>query len=192
MGPLWPRLPEAKNNRFYPEKVNDVMPLLNAATGEKMKDVPLGRIVRVSRRKMRALCKGGLDVRYGKEVVGITYEKGGKGVTLNFADGEVATGMMVVGADGPHSKIRELLLGVEAAKATPLPAAMFRAHVCYHDAEKIRYILDSMHPIFSVGCHPDGIVLFNTISDVPDEDKPDDWVLQVTCSCWTMEIRGRV
>ena len=39
------------------------MPTFNGATGEKIKDIPLVRMYRVSRRKMRGLCAEGIDVQ---------------------------------------------------------------------------------------------------------------------------------
>lgn len=48
----------------------------------------------------------------------VELEPGGAGVTLRFADGSSATADAVVGADGVHSKVREILLGAERPRFT--------------------------------------------------------------------------
>jgi salicylate hydroxylase/6-hydroxynicotinate 3-monooxygenase len=55
-------------------------------------------------------------IRFDSELVGL--EPGGTGVTLRFADGTTASANAVVGADGVHSKVRELLLGAEKPRFT--------------------------------------------------------------------------
>src|SRR5262245_19784038 len=59
------------------------------------------------------------------------FDRGPSGVTLRFADGSSATVDAVIGADGVHSKVRELILGPEkprftgkVAHRTTLPTAL--------------------------------------------------------------------
>jgi salicylate hydroxylase/6-hydroxynicotinate 3-monooxygenase len=55
-------------------------------------------------------------IAYNKTLVGI--ERGGGALTLRFADGASASADAVVGADGVHSKVREILLGPEQPRFT--------------------------------------------------------------------------
>jgi len=41
-------------------------------------------------------------------------------VTVHFSDGSTYIGGILIGADGPKSKIRELLVGVEKSRNTPV------------------------------------------------------------------------
>src|SRR5947207_3362310 len=55
-------------------------------------------------------------IAYERKLVGL--DRNGAGVTLRFADGESATADAVIGADGVHSLVREILLGPEKPKFT--------------------------------------------------------------------------
>jgi len=59
------RLNEAQNDPSLVAPLQDELPLINGLTGKVMKAVPIGRTIRVSRRKMRAFCTQGLDVQVG-------------------------------------------------------------------------------------------------------------------------------
>jgi hypothetical protein len=81
-----------------------MLPLFNSETGSKLKELLVGQIIRVSRRKMRALCKEGIDVQYEKEIVGLDFDDNSKHATLILKHNTKARGTMVVGADGPPSR----------------------------------------------------------------------------------------
>ena len=51
------------------------------------------------------------------------------GVILHFKDGTTATADVVIGADGVHSKVRELLIGAEAAKPVFSGSVIYRGLV---------------------------------------------------------------
>jgi len=55
-------------------------------------------------------------IQMGRQLAGL--EQTSSGVTLRFADGSVEDADAVIGADGVHSKVRELLLGPEAPRFT--------------------------------------------------------------------------
>ena len=93
-------------------------------------------------------------IQYGKKLVGIEYGPDGVGLTAEFQDGEKLAGSMIIGADGPRSSVRDLLLGEEAAKVTPLEVVHSNVAIKYHDAEKARFVR-SAHPVFSMVTHPD-------------------------------------
>lgn len=71
-------------------------------------------------------------VHLGKKLIGL--EHGTRGVTLAFADGARATADLVIGADGVHSVVRDLLFGPESpqfsgrvAYRTTFPTALLGA-----------------------------------------------------------------
>jgi 6-hydroxynicotinate 3-monooxygenase len=55
-------------------------------------------------------------IAFDRKLAGL--ERNGAGVTLRFTDGTAATADAVVGADGVHSLVREILLGPEKPKFT--------------------------------------------------------------------------
>ena len=138
-------------------------------------------------------------LKYGKELSDISYSTDGSGVTAIFKDGEKVSGTIIVGCDGPRSSVRTFLLGEEAAKVTPLNVVHSNLAVCYHDAEKAKFVR-TIHQSFSMVTHPDcfsfiaGIrymkclrhlghhAYISIVQDVPDPDKPEDWSFQIVTS----------
>jgi hypothetical protein len=57
------RLHEAQNDLFLVPKDRDGIPIYNGLDGTVLKAIPAPRIIRVSRRKMRAFCTQGIDVK---------------------------------------------------------------------------------------------------------------------------------
>ncbi|MFF3112529.1 FAD-dependent oxidoreductase [Kitasatospora sp. NPDC057904] len=73
-------------------------------------DLPRGRLMRRAELYevlQRRLGEAGIDVRYGKRLVGV--EEGADGITARFADGTTATGDLLIGADGTRSTVRTLI-----------------------------------------------------------------------------------
>ncbi|MFJ7247207.1 FAD-dependent oxidoreductase [Kitasatospora sp. NPDC098652] len=73
-------------------------------------DLPRGRVMRraeLYRVLQRRLAGAGIQVRYGKRLVGA--EEGADGITARFADGTSATGDLLIGADGTGSTVRTLI-----------------------------------------------------------------------------------
>ena len=73
-------------------------------------------------------------IAFDKKLVGL--DRNGAGVTLRFADGSSAAADAVIGADGVHSLVREILLGPEKPKftgrvahRTVFPAALLQGFV---------------------------------------------------------------
>jgi 2-polyprenyl-6-methoxyphenol hydroxylase-like FAD-dependent oxidoreductase len=90
--------------------------------------------------------------KYDYELVGIHYTEDGTGVTAYFTNGEAVNGSIIVGSDGPQSKLRELLLGEKGA-VTSMDVVHNNMAVTYHDAEKAKFVR-SAHPVFCAAAHP--------------------------------------
>lgn len=59
---LWARLNEAQSDPFHVAPETDVLPMYNAQTGECIKNIPIPKAIRYSRRKLRAFLTQGIDV----------------------------------------------------------------------------------------------------------------------------------
>lgn len=95
----------------YHMKINDKFTVLDAKTGERTTSVgDNGELLRANRNKLRELLSEGINVHPGK--VFSHYEEKSTGeVIAYFEDGSTATGSVIVGADGAHSRVRAQLLG---------------------------------------------------------------------------------
>ncbi|KAH0543396.1 hypothetical protein FGG08_002254 [Glutinoglossum americanum] len=169
------------NDPFFIPPAKDVLQIYNGKTGEHIKDMPLPKVVRVSRRKMREFCAQGIDVRYGKAFADITYDSDGKGETATFHDKTTASGDILVGTDGSRSMVRGFLLGSEEAMVKPVGIVLSNIEVKYNDAEKSLFTR-KYHPIYYMALHPDGVFSWISIQDVPDPDRPETWTFQFICS----------
>ncbi|KAI9799606.1 MAG: hypothetical protein M1833_003921 [Piccolia ochrophora] len=175
---MFDRLPSAANDPYFKPPDPGILPAINGGTGEFMKNVPLLKMYRVSRRKFRSLCAEDITVEYGKQIEGLTYDPSGSGVTATFKDGTSYTGSLVVGTDGAHSVVRRSILGPEKAQASSVPFTATNMLAQYGDAEKALYVRQC-HPIMAMGIHPDGYWLWISIQEVPDPDKPETWSFQL-------------
>ncbi len=57
------RLNEAQNDPFLDAPEQDTVKMWNCIDGSVLKELPIPRTIRVSRRKLRALCSEGIDVK---------------------------------------------------------------------------------------------------------------------------------
>jgi hypothetical protein len=57
------RLKEAQNDPFWDAPEEDFFKLCDGLDGTVLKALPIPKTIRVSRRKMRALCSEGIDVQ---------------------------------------------------------------------------------------------------------------------------------
>ena len=92
-------------------------------------------------------------------------------MTAEFENGREVKGTLIVGCDGPHSKVRDLLVGEGKARVTPLELVHSNTAVIYGDAEKAKFVR-STHPIFSMACHPDAFCFISSESSPPDDVIP--------------------
>lgn len=104
-------------------------------------------------------------------------------MTAHFADETSATGTLLIGAEGTHSKTRYWLFDNDEskAKAHTVPYNALNMHVCFNDAEKAKHVRQH-HPIMYHAIHPKGYWLFVAVQDIPDPEKPETWVFQLQCT----------
>ncbi|KFY16415.1 hypothetical protein V492_01353 [Pseudogymnoascus sp. VKM F-4246] len=178
---LFDRLQSAANDPYFTPPDPGLLPTLNGKTGELMKEIPLLRMFRVSRRKFRSLCAEGISVEYGKTLKDVVYDDDKDTVTAIFADSSQAVGSLLVGADGVRSAVRTSIFGSEKARASSMPYSVVNLSVKYNDAEKARFVRQC-HPIMAMAVHPDGHWLWISIQDVPDPNDPATWSFQLMTS----------
>ncbi|KAE9368194.1 monooxygenase [Stipitochalara longipes BDJ] len=171
------RLKEAQNDPFLDAPDKDGIPIYNGLDGTVLKAIPVPRTIRVSRRKLRAFCSQGIDVKYGYDIASIRYEEAR--VNAVFASGASVSGSVIIGTDGPRSQVRKILLGSEG-DVTTLDMVHSNVAVTYGDAEKAKFVR-SAHPLFSMALRP-GVLSFMSIQDVPDPEDPAHWRFQVATS----------
>ncbi|PMD19558.1 FAD/NAD(P)-binding domain-containing protein [Hyaloscypha hepaticicola] len=153
------------------------VPFYNGKTGDHIVDIPMVNAIRVSRRKMRALCSEGINIQYGKKLVSIASTV--SDVTVTFADGTNATGSVCIGTDGAQSAVRQLALPGDAGKAIPLDVILYNMDVCYGDAERAKAVR-KVHFMNSVALHPEkNLSIWTSIQEVPDAQKPETWHFQI-------------
>ncbi|THV68741.1 FAD/NAD(P)-binding domain-containing protein [Aureobasidium pullulans] len=173
------RISEAYVDSFldWTQSPLDRMRMYNGLTGDIMKDIPIkGQIVRVSRRKLRTFLTEGTDVKYGHSLTDIHYNADNT-ITAIFANGATETGSLVVGADGPRSAVRGLLLSEEEASVKPLENVIHtNITFCPQEKEKALF-LRSAHPAWSICLHPDLFCMLS-VQDTPAED-PTTWSFQL-------------
>ena len=60
-------------------------------------------------------------------------------------------------------------------------------HVCYGDADTARTLSSALTPIQAIAVHPKGYWLWLSVQDVPDTEKPEDWIFQLQWTWKTCE-----
>lgn len=138
---VFSQIPLISCNPAVPVEAGGLYPIIQAETGNLLTGVPYEKGLRVSRSRMRALCAEGIEVQYGKNLVDVAFNESGQGVIASFTDGTIVSGSIIVGADGPRSKVREFAMGsAEEAAVSKFPIFHTNMTVCYNDAEKAKYV----------------------------------------------------
>ncbi|KAK2015002.1 oxygenase-like protein [Colletotrichum eremochloae] len=122
------------------------VPFYDGLTGNLMFKNPVPGARRISRLRLRQVLVDGLDIQWGKDLKVILPSQ--HSIELTFKDGKAITADYVLGADGPFSKVRELLMG---EKAKPIPSGFSIANcICkYGDTDKVNTVI-GVHPVFAV------------------------------------------
>lgn len=162
---------------IIPEK--DELKVFDGTSGEVIKKLSLPQgTMRAQRRRMRAFCSVGIDVnvgnlysaiqsilnslctQYGYELEQLDYDTDNLGVSAIFKNGQIVKGTTVVGCDGPHSKVREVLLGKDKASVTPVKLVHCNISTNYADPEQAKSVR-SVDPIWCLVFCPE-IMLVQT------------------------------
>jgi 2-polyprenyl-6-methoxyphenol hydroxylase-like FAD-dependent oxidoreductase len=93
--------------------------------------------------------------QYGYDLASIRYEEAE--VTAIFTNGKQVAGSIIIGCDGPKSRVREELLGLKA-EVSALEVVHSNVAVSYGDAEKAKFVR-SAHPLSSMAVKP-GVLSF--------------------------------
>ncbi|KAK4503811.1 hypothetical protein PRZ48_004726 [Zasmidium cellare] len=185
---LYKPLPPHLQARFKEPRVDpsievfDPIPYFNAATGEIVKSVPTKEINRVSRRKLRRFLFDGedLNVEFNKRLRNVEVE--GDLIKATFEDGTTAVGNMIVGADGSNSKVREFLVGHDAAQEEDVDLTTINFPWGGYTDEQARF-LRSYHPIVQLSFAES---MGSALLALLDTQNPDTktWAFQNYTSWW--------
>ncbi|KAK3303878.1 putative monooxygenase [Chaetomium strumarium] len=112
----------------------------------------------------------------------------GDGVIATFSDGSLVTGTMILGTDGPKSKVREFAMGsAEKAAVTKFPIFHTNMTVCYNDADKARFVREQ-YPTSYLALSQRSFHAFQSISSMPDgPDHPESWIFHMAMA-WLGEV----
>lgn len=134
---------------FGDEEV-ECLPCFNGLTGDLLFKSPLPGSRRVSRQRLRRVLAQGLRIRWGKTLSGLSSPASAANpVRLTFEDGETYDAHYVLGTDGASSRLRELLLGREAARAQLSGFLFATGIVDYRDADKVEVVVKA-HPVAAI------------------------------------------
>ena len=142
----------------YEKPPNNGAYIFDGTSGEILKDLAVpGRLVRVSRRKLRALCMEGVDVKQSHTLQTVTCNDEDNTVAATFTNGRSYTGTLLVGCDGPRSPTRDYLFNSEpSGQAKPMQGAVnMPLAVTYADAEIAKFVRSKAHPVWCMAIHPD-------------------------------------
>jgi 2-polyprenyl-6-methoxyphenol hydroxylase-like FAD-dependent oxidoreductase len=175
---LWERRTEMYVDPYFNHESVSASLIWDGKTGAEIKrPASLEGAVRLSRGKIRKLVSDGLIIEYGKRLDKVIDD--GSTITAYFADGSTATGSMLIGCDGGHSKIREYIVGSEAAKGFDTDYTMMNTWA--RMPAETALALRAVHPIISQSINTDnkyGNLV--AILDKPSKDAPPEtWKFQV-------------
>jgi 2-polyprenyl-6-methoxyphenol hydroxylase-like FAD-dependent oxidoreductase len=159
-----------------PIKDVDNLQFINGETGENMgAGLMVPKWFRLRRSKLRSLMAKDLDIKYNKKLTHIAYASidDENTVIAQFADGTVAHGRILVGADGARSSVRSLIMDPDMAKIARLPYAATFVQARYTREQAL--FLRSFHPLYLAAPHPKGNFAFFGLQDAPDPDAPETW-----------------
>ncbi|KAM3067369.1 hypothetical protein ACMFMF_009860 [Clarireedia jacksonii] len=160
------------------------VPYVNALTGNLIAQIPMQGLNRVSRMKLRRFLTQGesLKIQFGKTFNKVDVHA--NSVSVTFRDGTTETGSIAIGCDGSHSKVREFLVGYDAAQLEPVDLTMINYPLGGYTADEAR-LLQTMHPVFKIAAHPEkpGNAILAAL-DIADPDDPTTWKFQNYIGWW--------
>jgi 2-polyprenyl-6-methoxyphenol hydroxylase-like FAD-dependent oxidoreductase len=179
---MYNNMQEAACDPYFPPPDPGHLPTFNGKTGELIKNVPLVKMIRISRRRFRQYCAKDIAIQYDRKLSTISYSPDNTHITAHFANGTTATGTLLIGTEGAQSAVRHAIFPSDKGQTQRLPISAVNLHVHYNDAAKAQFVRQH-HPIMTMGIHPDGMWLWISIQDVPDPNDPSTWSFQLQ-STW--------
>lgn len=157
----------------FPDDFTESLVVYNGITGDHLFSSLMKGSRRVSRQSLRAVLLEGLKshidgsgdghiVQWGRDLIGIDHTSENGPLTLTFADGTVIHEVdYVLGADGPGSKVRELLFKgrEEEAKLAGSGFMMSSCYPAYHDVDLVERLVQK-HPVACVTMSLDTVMGF--------------------------------
>ncbi|KAM3477988.1 hypothetical protein MY8738_006195 [Beauveria namnaoensis] len=122
----------------------ETLPCYNGVTGKLLFRSPTPGARRVSRRRLRALLARDVDIRWGSSLRKITQLE--NGIRANLENGTSIDADYLFGADGTTSRVRELLVGAEAAQPQGSGFLFATGINQFEEAEKTGVIVNK-HPV---------------------------------------------
>ncbi|CAI6083246.1 hypothetical protein V2G26_018851 [Clonostachys chloroleuca] len=156
-------------------KESEGIKFYNGHSGDLLFQAPPTVIKRVTRQKLRKHAAKGVDVRWSVTFDDLKVQD--DGVKITFKDGSETRADFVIGADGPRSKVRQLLLGEEKSQLTKSD------FVCGYTSavlgqEKAEAILKA-HPVWAMVYHSMGVLAIGA-EDAVNPDDISTWIFNIT------------
>ncbi|ERS97375.1 hypothetical protein HMPREF1624_06707 [Sporothrix schenckii ATCC 58251] len=160
-------------------------PVYNGVTGALMFASPMPGSRRISRQRLRSVLAEGLEIQWDKKLQNIARNSNESNnspaaLTLAFEDGSTFAADFVLGADGAHSRVREIVVDdAEKARSTLSGLLFATAIVNYGDAAKVKTVTDA-HPVAAAAMGTDavggcGVLYVNDGSDGAAVRDLADW-----------------
>jgi 2-polyprenyl-6-methoxyphenol hydroxylase-like FAD-dependent oxidoreductase len=184
---LWSNIQSVHVDPSVPVAETEHLQFMNAQTGEVMNSVPVQNWYRLKRRALREYLASGelqsdhpgsklIDLRFNKRLDSLDFGNSDiDPVTAHFTDGTTLTSKIVIGADGPRSRVRELLIK-NPDHASPSRLPYFATFLQTRFTAPQALFLRKFHPLYLAGVHPLGHFCFFGIQDIPDPNDPTTWL----------------
>ena len=172
---LWAKIQSAQVDPHYETGEGETVPFFHGESGAMLAQLKMDHLYRLHRDRFRDLLSDGLDIHEGKTLASITYSDDGRVVTAHFTDGGEDSGLILVGADGPKSTVRNILLGSDKSKTQTLDYASTMCFTKYTRDQALFLRSDPAHPLFQIAPHPMNLFAVLGLHNAPDPDKPEDW-----------------
>ena len=173
--PMWANIQSAQVDPHYQTGKGETVPFFHGESGAVLAQLRMDFLYRLHRNRFRDLLADGLEIHEGKALINITYSDDGRVVTAHFADGSDDSSSILVGADGPKSAVRNLLLGPEKSKTQILDYASTMCFTKYTRDQALFLRSAPAHPLFQVAPHPENFFAVLGLHNAPDPDEPEDW-----------------
>ena len=144
----------------------------DARSGEALFTIPPSERLRLRRESLRSILMPDIDIHWSKSFSHVSKSED-SGVVAHFNDGSTSVaGSIVVGCDGAHSRVRQLLTG-DAAKCYQLPIRCLGATVIF--STTVAKAMRDLDPYFmQMGDRTQDVFVYFAFLDGPTNNTRDD------------------